>query len=142
MKEELITLETAILGEEKGFNYNPEYYFYPNDNRDGYNIIHKNHCFGGNTLKIEEHYLNGDYSLVIPAPTQSLLQRWLREVHNIHVEIKLLDFVDLSLEYHCKITFIKDDLWEWFIPTKNKSKLTYEEAIEIGIQEGLKLIKK
>lgn len=142
MKEELIKIETVKLGEEKGFNYNPEYYFYPNDNRDGYNIIHKNHCFGGNTLKIEEHYLNGDYSLVIPAPTQSLLQRWLREVHKIDVYFAIIG-TSGSDRYYFQISMKKGSgKYEW-ISTLNSNATVYktpERALEVGLQESLKLI--
>lgn len=145
MNDELITFETAKLAKEKGFDipcnkmftYGKEMFGYVNvvKEYDGskYECTEIPHDWNNTKQPTSTKYFS--------RPTQSLLQRWLREVHNIHVEIKLLDFVDLSSEYHCKVTFIKDDLWGWFIPTKNKSKLTYEEAIEIGIQEGLKLIK-
>lgn len=62
------------------------------------------------------------------------LQRWLREVHNIFV----------SIDY-CR----EDDNYFWFLDIPNdrivpnpKTKFkTYEEALEAGLLEALKLIK-
>ena len=66
----------------------------------------------------------------INRPTQSLLQRWLREVHSINVLIK------------------QGYGWEWYITKHNgiATKLHdgtynfYEEALEAGLLEALKLI--
>ncbi len=65
------------------------------------------------------------------APTQSLLQKWLREVH------KILLWVEP----------IATDKWEFGINYPNggfgdaKEYKTFEEALEVGLQEALKLIK-
>lgn len=66
--------------------------------------------------------------------TQSLLQRWLREVHKIHITI----------------TSVSQESWMYRI-TKPGQKLTegaygedfytYEEALENGLQIALNLIK-
>jgi len=69
----------------------------------------------------------------IQAPTQSLLQKWLREKHNIIIFLgptttvgKYAVEVDTIEEHYHSETLIYD---------------TYELALEKGLKEGLKLIK-
>ena len=106
MKEQLISFETAKLAKEKGF---------PKD------------------LIIIDHVT--DVGSFVEFPTQSLLQKYLREEHKINVWV----FPRLIRDgYICAIEKIKD---------KGKSKTiltisfnTYEEALEHGLFEALKLI--
>lgn len=98
MNDQLITKETAVLGEIKGYPF----YTYPN------------------------------------VPTQSLLQRWLREIHNISIEV-------FSLSYHNKIQFTmnikKLNKSEIKILSKNNYHFEiYEEALEFGLQKALELL--
>lgn len=93
MTEELVTLETFKMLEEKGFN--------------------------------EYHY-----------PTKSIAQRWLRETKNLHIEI----------------SYMYENYWIYDILTIPNHDLvglsdrpiihykSYEESLEAGIQEALKLI--
>lgn len=68
------------------------------------------------------------------APTQSLLQKWLREEHSLHIMISCLlggggyMFDVLETMYGDKRTVCV------------KEFKTYEEALENGLQEALKLI--
>ena len=72
-------------------------------------------------------------------PTQSVLQKWLREVHNIHFEIKpIFDVKDNLKPYH--ISVIKNPSGKDFEYEIVGSLDTYEEALEIGLQKALKLI--
>jgi hypothetical protein len=68
----------------------------------------------------------------INPPTQSILQKWLRNNHNIHIEISRGGH---PTTYH---VFIKDYIYS----DKNEKKEfnTYELALEEGLQEALKLI--
>ena len=61
----------------------------------------------------------------------SLLAKWLREKHNIH----LIAYKNINIDGYdwCYIT--TDGI------TNINSYKTYEEAYEIGLQEALKLIK-
>lgn len=133
MKDQLITFETAKLAKEKGFN---EYCY--------------NYWIDENT-QTNEHYIG---KLVkefkpIPAPTQSLLQKWLREKHNIDVVISPERYYtgvnylvqaqkwDLNADPEVKLNFvIKGSCWY----NDNHEYPTYEEALEKGLQEALKLI--
>jgi hypothetical protein len=122
MEEQLVSFETSKLAKEKGFSEKCNYY-YQNDNL------------------VNQINSNSDGYDEPSAPTQSFLQQWLRDEHEICVNTFMIGWADLTLSNHCKINFINNDLWEWFVPTKGKDNLTYEEALEIGLQEGLKLIK-
>lgn len=70
----------------------------------------------------------------IPAPTQSLLQKWIRDNFNIHIEIIMVDTLTSTYAYHIPSTGngIRPD-----------SKLydSYEECLEDGLLESLELIK-
>ena len=91
----------------------------------------KSNCFGDNMA------YNLDDPTAIPAckvnvvignilaPTQSLLQKWLRETHNI--------FISINVNYCYKI-YNNDELYEESFYYNN-----YEEALEQGLQEALKL---
>jgi len=72
--------------------------------------------------------------------TQSLLQKWIRDVHEIHIVIERIYSGGL---YFFKIQ--KENKNGYFInASRNKwSTLfkTYEEALEIALQQALKLIK-
>ena len=170
MQEQLISLKTAKLAKEKQFQ---EYtsYFYTKENglcsidTDGeilniYNddltfkdsIWDCNGDFWYNEIEDEEGIYAQTYEPIkYPTPTQSLLQKWLREEHNIFVEVKINERLFKSLHEHSHN--IKCLKWRWtnycniddseFIYESFCSQITYdtyEEALEIGLQEALKLI--
>lgn len=70
MKEQLISLETAILAKEKKF-YNAKC-----DNCYKYGVLKSTKLHNMNT---KNHYL---------APTQALLQKFIRETRGVHIEIR------------------------------------------------------
>ena len=78
MKEELITYETAKLLKEKGFDWETNRYYYLNElsDFDRYDASLENYNTSDQTAT--------EFS---SAPTQSLLQRWLREKHKIYVDV-------------------------------------------------------
>lgn len=123
MSDKRIGFDTAKLAAEKNFNWktgSPSYMV------NGNFVGEIGSCISCN--------------MYVLAPTQTMLQKWLREVHNIHVTPLIEGWSDLHHNYHAKVTFQKDGFWEWIIPTKGKDNLSYEEALEIGLYEGLKLI--
>jgi len=72
-------------------------------------------------------------------PTQSVLARWIREKHGIDIEVKK------GVNHYFAISGAgSDDLIlkeEYIIRTGIKVKFeTWEEAMESGLQEALKLI--
>ena len=119
MKEELISFETAKLAKDKGFEvWSPYIYSLEGDLRP--NMV----------LNKESRY---------EAPTQSLLKKWLREVHNIHVSA----FPVMKERYYYSLSIILDSDMKKIkgAPYDPKeSKYTYEEALEAGLYEALKII--
>lgn len=116
MKEQLIFFETAKLAKEKGFNWPVNRFFDEDDNI----------CPTFDSDYYEYANFNG---FKLSCPTQSLLQKWLREKYNIQLFI----FKQISC------------CWSWTIWGESASTCldrfdTYEQALEKGLQEALKLI--
>ena len=123
MEDKLVSLETAKLAKKKEFNEICQYY---------YEILDK-------PINLQKMSCSNAEGYKQPtAPTQSLLAKWLREEHNIHIVIsnnnynKLLNW---SFDLH-KLPVGIIQMWKRGDDTYN----TFEEAYEIGLQEALKLI--
>lgn len=118
MKEQLVSFEVAKLAKEKGFKLGIGWHgiddmFYYQDVEGG--ELTENH--------------RGDN---LCAPTQSLLQRWLRDVHKLEINIPS-DMLGYGL-------FIIDRVTLNRIPLSNNNNIfqTYEQALEEGLKEALK----
>lgn len=137
-QEELISIDTAIIAKDKGFDWpTPGCYVNPPKwvlSRHGH--IQNYNKFAGS----------------MSAPTQSFLQRWLREEHLIHVFIsfrpntKLWDSYanDLRMngEEYVKHRSLKD-FFELQKRQRNGEVPTYdsyEKALEAGLVSGLGLV--
>ena len=126
MEDTRITFETAKLAKEKGFFQETNRLEIPYYNYKGE--------FKGDVSdwRIRKYIRGEDTSDIefVSAPTQSLLAKWLREEHNIH----LIAYKNINIDGYdwCYIT--TDGI------TNINSYKTYEEAYEIGLQEALKLI--
>ena len=119
MQDELVSFETAKLAKEKGFDYSV---------RDYYDLVFKHE---GDYPHLENYNEQNDK---VSIPTQSLLQRWLREKHNIHIGIN----IDVNNLFETNIIF--NDICEYYGENDQGFK-TYEESLEVGLKEALKLIK-
>lgn len=122
MTEELVTLETAKLLKEKGFN---EYC--------------KNVIDIDNILSETLYRTNGNLpKQCFSSPTQSIAQKWLRETKDLHITIYNsasgytydISKADMGTVLYC---FPEG-------PNDGGNWDTYEESLEAGIQEALKLI--
>jgi hypothetical protein len=129
MTEELVTLETAKLLKEKGFKEDV-FTFYEVDCVEGDMILSE-------TYDESENF--NEKNDCLSAPTQSLAQKWLRETKNIHICV-----YNCACGYGYEIskadngTHITSSVYEG---TNDGGKWdTYEEALEAGLQEALKLI--
>ena len=81
----------------------------------------------------------GDFldNLHTPVCTQSLLQKWLREIHNIHIVITLEFSESLKeLWYYGLLSIKGNEINE----LGDEGYTTYELALEAALQEALKLI--
>ena len=144
MKEQIISFEVAKLAKEKEFD---EYCFrgYKVNTKklisisdiDFEEVIHQRDLGNDHSVFEELFFKNSqvinNYS--ITAPTQSLLQKWLREKHELSIEV-----------------FSDEARWEVIVEklpsysahdseysTDDKFN-TYEEALERGLKQALKLI--
>lgn len=136
MTENIISFKVAKLAKEKGFKaisrYGHEASLY---DKDGTHVYYTNYGFMGSGL-------NDEY---ISAPTQSVLQKWLRDVHDIHVNPWCNASgwaweLERTNGTHISLMGIDDNVFE--IEPESGMFKTYEEALEAGLQEALKLIKK
>lgn len=152
MEDKLIGFDTAKLAKEKGFQVKTESNYY---NTFGYNeTIYGSGKYHDDELGTEWiepktgwllHSRPKDVKDIFCAPTQSLLQKWLRDVHNIIV-----------LPHYTR----GENVWNWFVNLEdriNTSEIlwhdadlkaginydfpTYEEALEAGLVYGLNQIK-
>ena len=138
LKEKLISFETAILAKEKGFK-NACDWFVNKDNEHIFipDLLYPNNSeFSHNPEEDPEVVEWEEFMKTLAfAPTQSLLQKWIREVHDM--SIKIDDYYTnsgLRFDYNvCELGSQEDNPVGIFE--------TYEEALEIGLQEALKLIK-
>jgi hypothetical protein len=135
MKDEIVSFDTAKLAKEKGLVSGITVY---HTYCIGFGIGTENEIQPDKKLLTEykRDNVKGQFHLAL-APTQSLLQRWLREVHKIDIEI------EVTLDDNCKREYVGWILTENspFIDAKDDDyKSSYEEALEAGLQEALKLI--
>lgn len=133
MQEQLISYETAIMAKEKGFNipctttYNDKntiLFWYPPECFYGYRELKE--TLNSRPAALQE----------LPAPTQSLLQKWLREEKKIHIYIKPMSLIGFVQYYNIEIC-LEGKPWD---EPKKVTGGVYEEALEAGLQEALKLI--
>ena len=143
MEDTRVTFETAKLAKDKGFKEKVIYYYHLHDDLkkplliNEVEILLKNYKTpyevrrDWNTISTEFGYTEN-----FSAPTQSLLAKWLREEYNIHV-ISQIGNLDYIKTYHYELRYIDKNK---FTCKVNGNFKTYEEALEIGLQEALKLI--
>lgn len=133
IKEQLILFETAKLAKNKGFKIGIGWY-----------SIDSIFYYKG---ELTTNY-RGDNPC---APTQSLLQKWLRDVHKIIVWVTAGYYMS-NIIYNVEISYIDKDtnLFKEITPKlSNYSNMgyggtyedSYDAALEIGLIEALKLIK-
>lgn len=120
MKEQYISLETAKLAKEKGFNWPVEFCY------DKCEML-ATYFPGGN-----KNYNNSAYCL--NAPTQSLLQKWLRDEKKIFVSPTFIGPDTNKFQYRLDIggSGMIGEHSGWFD--------TFEECLEAGLLASLNLL--
>ena len=151
MKEELITFDTAKLAKEKGFNNIENIaYFYTSPRVKMYRLDEHGRSYPIKNIP-KKAYKIGEYATayiknVIEAPTQSLLQKWLREIHKIDIYISGYGFGyypsinNVPPANQGNIKYV-DRRWNLSNKEQFSDFQIYEQALEKGLQEALKLIK-
>ena len=138
MEETKINYKTAVLAKEKGFLQDSEcFYFYSKPNSKMFGIDEHGRYYPIKN-KPNSLYVLGNAACLnsknaFLAPTQSLLQKWIREVHNIHITI----FSQSQESWMYRITKkgqkLEDGLY-------GEDFYTYEEALEESLYQALLLI--
>jgi hypothetical protein len=136
MEDQLISFETAKLAKEKEFDLKVIFYY------DSKGLCKDNvETDYGSDFIYQFQNINGwaiDEQELYSAPTQSLLQKWLREKHKIIVSINIMS----DLSYYSLSVDINENKLNLRNQSKNRGFDTYELALEDGLQEALKLIVK
>ncbi len=133
MEDKIIDFETARLAKEKEFFISKEedYAFtalYPN--KKGMRSMAKKYY-----PNFRDIYFN-DWDCYL-FPTQSLLQRWIREEHDIHLNITH-SYTKSNIDLGFVLTIESANYKYLGGFTYNPN---YEDILELGLQEALKLIK-
>lgn len=122
--DEICTYEVCKLAKKKGFDWKCLNYY----NRDEKLMVVKLLIIEYTNSQIDEGY--------ITAPTQSLLQRWLREEKGVTICVDVFDdgwFFDIS-------TFYKQDtgIYEVDIPYKSSNVSPVYDTYELALEDALK----
>lgn len=127
MEETLISFETAKLAKEKG---------YINRECKQFNRIGTHTYESTCSVKVAN-----DLNFVIPRPTQSLLQKWLRDIHKLHIYIETTPEFDKTQgsKYKSAVA-VAFQPFRWTTAHYYLGD-TYEEALEAAIFKALSLIK-
>jgi len=128
MKEVIISFETAKLAKEKKFDI-PTLHCYEWVKNHGVTVC-KNEQTKGSLDNWNNHTgeENGYNLIFYSAPTQSLLQKWLRDVYQLHITV----------------FYTSENKYEYSVGGNDKSSMhhelvmdlfdSYEEALEKGLE--------
>lgn len=131
MREKYITIETAKLAAEKGFNI---------ETRNSDYMVDGNYTGEvGSCISCTEY---------VPCPNQALLQKWLREVHQIYVDVDIDQttypkFCYMISRFIGNPTDLAAEEWGWQNHPNGVDwglHRKWEDALEEGLFEALKLI--
>lgn len=136
MYEQRISFETSKLAKERGFDWLTHTAFNQKGNEcaKAYEPIGTNgdSSYECNWNRFDEYF---------SSPAQSLLQKWLREKHNIDVEV-----IVYTRPHYC-VTVV--NTYGGIIDVYNSTPIyeehprafeKYEEALEVGLQMALRLV--
>lgn len=166
MKDILVSFKVAKLAKEKGFNIKTcdffsekiisnlvpqgDYKYLSIDYDSSGEDISPHGFWDWNSTNKSKRLISAfnesygeDFNEVFSAPTQSLLQRWLREKYNLEINV-ILDFQNIEKKlgkyYDLGIFRYKENSRE-LLPLFSKYDFeNYEEALESGLFEALNLI--
>lgn len=132
IKEELISFETAVLAKEKGFQVPV---------CDYSNISEPDRIV---TVGAFNHNFMKHGNVTVSRPTQALLQKWLRDVHNCIVNPQLhKEENEYNLYFYVQVDYYGKDFKRPLTDDCDYisgSYNSYEYVLEKGLLEALKLI--
>jgi hypothetical protein len=127
--EDYVSYKTAKLLKEKGFE---------NDAISCINV------FKGHIYKIQDRVIDADDDVTIP--TLQMARKWLREKHNIHIEIRITnhsmsDMINI-VKYYWVMTNTKTGRWcdestVYTVKAFDKSEEAEEDAIRHALEKHI-----
>jgi hypothetical protein len=140
IKDEIVKIKTAKLAKEKGFvepckKYYVEYLITNESDNPSFRTKKGEIELSTDFIINNSHSdLSNENYICYAAPSQSLLQRWLREKYNIHVEPYisriLFGYIIKAMDNHPIYPSIQET-------DKICGFQTYEDALENGLYEAL-----
>jgi hypothetical protein len=135
MKEQIISFETAKLAKEKGFDIDASHFYVKHHKCKVFGIDEYGRYYPSTNTPKKLYTIGQDAVLSIEnvyfAPTQSLLQKWLRGEYNTNIWISCTPYLNsYTFNYNLNKEIITDVI----------KYVNYEEALEKGLQKSLKLI--
>lgn len=144
MKEKVIKFETAILAKEKGFDWNTTHWYNRNEHLLE-KFVEVDDIIKSITIgDIYKHIVSVPHIL---APTQNVLQKWLRDIHKIEISITPTSSqLDFSEGYNYYV-YDRNTTYEFWSTPDNcvigeYSHSIYEDALEESLLHSLNLINK
>lgn len=138
MKDELVSFKVSKLAKEKGFN-EETYAFYDSTNTLINPLAaHKESNWTRHIIlnKYNDGFVynstTGNKVNNYAAPTQSLLQKWLREKHNIHIHLEYIGEGSYYIEatnFDSEVNIFMDNLYG-----------TYEDILNIILEISIETI--
>ena len=147
MEEQFVSFKTTLLAKEKGFDISTLTIFANEDEDCKYDPYKKgdviisfpNESFTGidKYSSVLEYHSYKNSSTITTAPTQSLLQKWLREKNNIDITIHRSFSMKNSYHY----CLIRNNDYDNELQQEVRKDRKYEEALEEALYQALLLIK-
>ena len=129
MEDRIISYNTAVLAKAKGFDWETNY---------GYCKESPEHPFNARD-NCETDY-NWNNRVGFSAPSQTVLMDWLREIHNIYIEILIDQTTDPKF---CYEIYKYKDFGDWTTITNKETwglTMDYHKNIEDALKEALSYI--
>lgn len=131
IEESYVSRDTARMLKEAGFEANLKT-TYVEEEKDEWAF------WDSGTKRSDYNYFDD----TIACPTQALAARWLREKHRIVVDVTFIPPSVDGNEWQYFIGEMDDMVWKGDFESSDRKYSTYEEALEAGLKEAIKLIKK
>ena len=131
IEEQFVSFDTAKMLKEAGFEANLKTK-YVEEEKDEW-------VFWDSGAKRSDYNYFDD---TIACPTQALAARWLREVHRIVVDATFIPPSTDGNAWRYFIGEMDDMVWNGDYVPSDEFYETYEAALEAGLKEAVKLIKK
>lgn len=129
--DQIVTLETAKLAGEVGYDGNFLYQYMYGDDTPTPNMMFCDEA----PIEVDDLDFDAAYpGYDIAAPTQTALSRWLREKHDMYVSVDIAIF---KRGWNACIISIPKEL----VCTNARGFDTYEEAMEEGLKLACKIVK-